>query len=264
MIITLLSDYGYQDNFVAVAKGILLRRLPQATLIDLNHGIEPFHLLQCSYQLRGAYARFPEQTIHLSLFNIFGKVPAGLLVAEIESQYVISADNGLLPMAFNDMSMTVYRYRETAQHYEEWLDKAAQLISLLGTGKMDAEYLEPAEPGTHPVLQGVIVKDDRTIECKVIHIDRYENVVINITRQQFEAYRKGRRFRISFVRDSIDRISEHYADVPEGEKLCLFNSSGFMELAINGGKASSLLGLRLMQQVDERLFIYQNIKIEFL
>ncbi len=260
MIITLLSDFGYQDNFIAVAKGVLLQELPVARLIDLNHEVEPFHLLQCSYLLKSAYANFPPRTVHLSLFDIMHRIPAALLVTKVEEQYIITADNGLLPLTFDGVLGKVYMLEQMVTSYLDWLQLAARFIASLEQNNFSLDHLPTLIPKVHPSQVQALIKDN-SIECQVIHIDRYENVVINITRDRFEALRQGRKFRIQIVRDTVTRISNDYSDVPVSDKLCLFNSAGYMEIAINQGKASSLLGLRLH---NERQLIYQNIKIEFL
>lgn len=260
MIITLLSDFGYQDNFIAVAKGVLLQELPVARLIDLNHEVEPYHLLQCSYLLKSAYSDFPPRTIHLSLFDIMNQNPAALLVTRIGEQYIISADNGLLPLTFDGSLGKVYISDKTVKTYLDWLYLAAGFIKELEQNDFGLDRLTVLEPKVHPSQLKAVIKDN-AIECQVIHIDRYENVVINITKDKFEALRQGRKFRILIVRDTVTHISNDYTDVPIGDRLCLFNSAGYMEIAINQGKASSLLGLRLH---SERQLVYQNIKIEFL
>ena len=103
----------------------------------------------------------------------------------------------------------------------------------------------------------------------LIHVgkDNFENIVVNITKEQFETQRRGRSFRITFKRDEeISSISETYADVPEGEKLALFNSGGYLEIAINKGNAAGLFGLQgfteQSQNLQNRLF-YQTVKIFF-
>ncbi len=95
--------------------------------------------------------------------------------------------------------------------------------------------------------------DNNWIEGQIIFIDNFENVIVNITQEQFEEQRKGRKFRIVFKRDEvIDRISESYADVPEGEKLALFNSAGYLEIAINKGNAAGLFGLKGFSEKNGR------------
>jgi S-adenosylmethionine hydrolase len=103
--------------------------------------------------------------------------------------------------------------------------------------------------------------EGNTVECHVIHIDRFENVVINLTRSQFDAIGTGRPFKIQFMRDEeINELNGHYSNVKEGEKLCRFNSAGYLEIAINRGKAASLFGLRLYR---EQHLMYNTIKIFF-
>ena len=112
---------------------------------------------------------------------------------------------------------------------------------------------------------------DTWIDGQIIFIDNFENVVINITHEEFEKQRKGRHFKIVFKREEvIERISESYADVPEGEKLALFNSAGYLEIAINKGNAAGLLGLKGFSEknsqskliLQNQLF-YQTVRISF-
>lgn len=260
-MITLLSDFGFKDNFLAVAKAILLEQLPDVRMIDINHEVEPFHLLQCSYQWVSAYERFPANTIHLSLFDIMQQRPATLLVAAVGNQYFISSDNGLLPLSFKGRDMQVKVAGHGVATYSEWIAMAAGVIQQLQQQNFDLSLFEDASPTVFPMQLQPVVKE-HYVECQVIHIDRYENVVLNITRSEFDELRKGRKFRISFMRnESVSKISVHYSDVAQGEKLCLFNSAGFLEIAINRGNAASLLGFRLHNDTQ---LIYQHIKIEFL
>ena len=260
MIITLLSDFGYQDNYTAVAKGILLQQMPQANIIDISHNVAPYHLLECSYLLKSCYSNFPKHTVHLSLFNILHHTPAELLIAQKEDQFILSADNGLLPLAFDDTLGQIHKSTLVATGYAEWMQNAALLIKDLATQDYKFRHLpmhQALKYGTHvEALQ----KEDE-IECQVIHIDYYGNVIVNMQKEKFEELRKDRAFRIRIVRETLSQISNDYADVPPGRAVCLFNSAGYLEIAMNQGNASTLLGLRLHQ---EKMIYYQHIKIEFL
>jgi len=109
------------------------------------------------------------------------------------------------------------------------------------------------------------------IEGQIIFIDNFENVIINITKEEFEEQRRGRSFKIVFKRDEIiDKISETYADVAESEKLALFNSAGYLEIAVNKGNAAGLFGLQgytenlnTQSQYLQNRLLYQTIKIYF-
>jgi len=107
--------------------------------------------------------------------------------------------------------------------------------------------------------------DNNWIEGQIIFIDNFENIIVNISHEQFEEQRRGRSFRIVFKRDEvIDRISESYADVAEGEKLALFNSAGYLEIAINKGNAAGLFGLKgFSEKTRQGQLSYQTIRVYF-
>lgn len=260
MTITLLSDFGYQDNFVGVAKGILLEALPQAQIIDLSHEVMPFHMLQCSYFLKSAYQKFPKSTLHISLFDIIHQKPSIFLVARIRDQILLSADNGLLPLTFGAELGKTYSDHSAANSYMEWMQNVASFISEWERNDFSFDRLQEARPRSGP-LKLAPFESHNSLECQIIHVDRYGNVVINLSMEDFERFGKGRKFQIHFSRNnSINQLSRDYADVPEGEKLCFFNSGGFLELAINKGSAAQLFGLTL---TSNQQLIYQKIKIEF-
>jgi S-adenosylmethionine hydrolase len=124
-------------------------------------------------------------------------------------------------------------------------------------GNPRVAYIEKNE--LRPVLA------DSYMEGQIIFIDNFENVIVNITRDEFEEQRKGRGFRIVFKRnESIERISETYADVPLGEKLALFNSANYLEVAIHKGNAAGLFGLQdFTDQSLQHYLFYQTVRIYF-
>jgi S-adenosylmethionine hydrolase len=144
--------------------------------------------------------------------------------------------------------------------FKDWVKATGLIILQLQTKKPSELGLPSHELVNRP--QPLLPKiDGNTVECHVIHIDRYENVILNINREQFEKIGRNRPFRIQFMRDDeISQINTHYNDVREGERLCRFNSAGYLEIAINRGNAASLLGLRLNR---EQHVMYSSIKIFF-
>ena len=143
------------------------------------------------------------------------------------------------------------------------VNQLVQGESIQNIGMPDISYTEKNH--LRPLL------DNNWIEGQIIFIDNFENVIVNITHEQFEQQRKGRSFRIVFKRDEvIDRISETYADVQAGEKLALFNSAGYLEIAINKGNAAGLFGLKGFSEksskaetiLQNQLF-YQTVRVYF-
>ena len=272
-LITLTSDIGEQDYLVGAVKGRLLRINPEFQIIDITHKLSPFNYPQASYVCRNAIKNFPEFTYHIVLVNLFESRPEQLLFAYHNNQYLICADNGLIGMILEErpeMILGVPLEKSAIKNTLYCIDIAAKAITQLMNGEPiqkigipDTSYIEknPLRP----------TSGEDWIEGQIIFIDHFENVIVNITQDQFEQQRKGRRFKIVFKRDEvIERISGSYADVPQGEKLVLFNSAGYMEIAINKGNAAGLFGLKgynennqqVSSMLQNRLF-YQTVKVFF-
>jgi len=271
--ITLTSDIGEQDYLVAAIKAQLMKALPDAQVIDISHRISPFNYPQAAYISRSALNHFPEYSFHLILVNLFEAKPEHLLLAYHQGQYLFCGDNGILPMILGGAPELVIAVPVPDTISPTLLGctaLVAQTISKVVAGSPLAELGEEsvAYREKRP-LQAFTT--DNMIEGQILFIDRFENVIVNITREEFEQHRKNRRFSIVFKRDEvIEQISDSYADVPEGEKLALFNSAGYLEIAINKGNAAGLFGLKgfsernqqLSTMLQNRLF-YQTVKIYF-
>jgi S-adenosylmethionine hydrolase len=269
-ILTLTSDIGQQDYLVGAVKGQLLQVNPHFNLVDISHDLAPFNISQAAYVCRNAIKNFPPFSFHLVLVNLFEQKPEQLLLSYHKEQYILCADNGLLPMILEEnpemvislpldkteIKNTLYCTRIMATA----VDKLVGGEALTNIGIPDATYLDRTP--LRPLL------GDNWMEGQILFIDHFENIIVNITHDQFEEQRKGRSFKIIFKRDEmINVISETYANVKEGEKLALFNSAGYLEIAINKGNAAGLFGLQgfteKAQNQQTRLF-YQTVRIQFM
>lgn len=272
-LVTLTSDIGEQDYLAGAVKGRLLRINPEFQIIDITHKLSPFNYPQASYVCRNAIKNFPEFTFHIILVNLFESKPEQLLFAFYKDQYIICADNGLLSMIIEekpDMVLGVLLEKTAIKNTLYCIDVAAKAITQLINGEpiQKIGVPDPAYIEKHP-LRPTLGED--WMEGQIIFIDNFENVIVNITQDQFERQRRGRRFKIIFRRDEmIERISGSYADVAQGEMLVLFNSAGYMEIAINKGNAAGLFGLKgysesnqaMPNAMQTRLF-YQTVKVFF-
>src|SRR5882757_8940273 len=270
-LLTLTSDFGQKDYLVGAVKGQLAQINTTFNIMDISHDLSPFNYPQAAYVCRNAIRQFPPFTYHLILVNLFEKKPEQLLLAFHNEQYLLCADNGLLtmilegrpemviglPMDKTAIKNTLYCIRVMGQAIQQLIEGSG----LLSIGVPDVTFTEKNH--LRPVF------GDNWIEGQIIFIDHFENAIVNITREEFEERRKGRSFRIVFKRDEmIDKISETYADVGEGEKLALFNSAGYLEIAIQKGNAAGLFGLQDFteqsqnQYLQSRLF-YQTVRVYF-
>ncbi|MBI5858685.1 MAG: SAM-dependent chlorinase/fluorinase [Sphingobacteriales bacterium] len=266
-LLTLTSDIGSPDYLAGAIKAQLLQINPEFQIIDISHNIPPFNYPQAAYVCRSAIKNFPEYSYHLILVNLFEKKPEQLLLAFHNNQYLLCADNGLLTMILEETPeiMIGIPLEKTAVKNTTYItsvmgnavNKLVKGDSIKNIGIPDVKYIEKRH--LRPVL------DSNSIEGQIIFIDSFENVIVNITHEQFEEQRKGRSFRIVFKRDEvIDRISETYADVAEGEKLALFNSAGYLEIAINKGNAAGLFGLKgYSEKQRQGQLSYQTVRVYF-
>jgi S-adenosyl-L-methionine hydrolase (adenosine-forming) len=270
-LITLTTDIGKQDYLSGAVKGSLLSIDPAFQLIDVTHELIPFNDPQTAYIVRNAIKQFPPFTFHLVFVNLFQFKPEHVLMVKHNNQYIGLADNGLITMILEEtpqeavaLALDKSSARNTLQ-IASVFGKAIQQLSngvplnQVGDASVSIQVRNPLRPLT----------TNQYIEGQIICIDHFENVIVNITHEEFETQRKGRRFKIVFKRDEvIDQLSETYADVPEGDKLALFNSAGYLEIAINKGNAAGLFGLQgfseknISQYTQSRLF-YQTVRVYF-
>ena len=272
-LLTLTSDIGNRDYLVAAIKAQLFQINESFHVIDISHQVSPFNYPQAAYVCRSAVQHFPPYSYHIILVNLFETRPKQLLLAFHKDQYYLCADNGLLPMILEEKPGSVIGVplkTDAEKNIISLVAKMGETINrlvngdpILSIGVPDVSYMEkkPLQP----------VPGENWIEGQIIFIDNYENVIVNITRSYFEEQRRGRKFRIVFKRDEqIDKISETYADVHEGEKLAMFNSAGYLEIAINKGNAAGLFGLKGFSEKQQQIngimqnqLYYQTVKVFF-
>jgi S-adenosylmethionine hydrolase len=266
-LVTLSSDIGQPDYLVAAIKAVLWRVNPDFQLVDITHQIPRFNFTQAAYVCGAATRQFPAFTYHLLLVSLYEQQSNQLLLAFHQDQYYLSADNGLLTMMLGEKPEIVMGIPFPPGQTPNTLEIAAlmgksvqQLVdgqSILSVGIPDVSYLErlPLRPSIHADY----------IDAQIIFIDSFENIVVNIRKELFEEHRKGRPFRIQFRRDeTIDRISESYADVAPTRKLALFNSAGYLEIALNKANAAGLFGLKgYVENSQQSQLAYQTVRIIF-
>ena len=274
-LLTLTSDIGIQDFMPGAVKGQIMQADPSFNIIDITHLLSPFNYPQAAYVCRNAIKNFPPGTFHLILINLFDEKLEHLLLIEHNGHYIGCADNGLITMILEEIPQKI-----TALLLEKTQPKNilyctgvfAKAFSSLAAGKPFAEigYPDISIKVKNP-LRALL--GSNWIEGQIIFIDNFENVIVNISKEEFEEQRKGRKFSIIFKRDEcIEKISETYADVPEGEKVAIFNSAGYLEIAINKGNAAGLFGLQGFSEKQQKLLqvqfannhiFYQTVKVYF-
>lgn len=247
-IITLTTDLGNNSTYVAEIKGELMGEDSSLTLVDISHTIHPFDIAEASFIVKNVFRSFPQGSVHIIGVDTSPKRHKRHVVAKYQGHYFITADNGLFSLMFDGEDFECYEltngHAESKDYFPTksiYTQAAYKLIKQVGN------LTDYAKPITDYVEKTYIrpVIEENELRGTVVYIDNFKNVFTNITKDTFEQAAKGRQFDIRLSRhENINEISESYDDAAEGEKVCMFNENGFMQIAINRGEAAPLLGLR--------------------
>jgi S-adenosylmethionine hydrolase len=269
-IITLTSDFGEKDHFVGAIKGAIFSELFDVKIVDISHYVSPFNISQAAYIIQNAYKSFPKGTVHIIGVDSELNPENKHLAVKLDGHYFICADNGIMSMLCSEIvpeKMVEINIHGIIQSNFPVLDvfvKVACHLARGGTLEVIGKTIDTIKPIKNLVP---FINEDRTqIIGTIIYIDNYGNVVTNIKQGFFESIQKGRDFVISARNNKFKTVYSKYSDVvnfeipeekrhDEGKGLVVFNSGGFLEIAVyrsnpnTVGTASSLMGLDLMDTV---------------
>ncbi len=251
-IITLTTDLGDKDIYLAALKGSIYKLLPTVNIVDITNSVSAFNIQQAAFILKNSFHYFPDGTVHLIGIDTVYSDETKYLAVRYKNHYFVGADNGIFSLMFAGDPDEIFEINIMQDlkflHFplaDIFVKTACHLAS---GGDVNQIALPVTSIEKKMNLQPVLEKN--LIKGMVIYIDSFQNVITNITKDLFNQIQQGRQFVLTFKRnESINHLSWHYSEVPEGEKLCLFGISDHLEIAINKGNASGLLGLNLGDSV---------------
>lgn len=252
-VITFTSDFGYRDHYVAAVKAKILSQDPQITVVDISHAIEPYNIPQAEYVLGSVYHEFPPGTVHLVGVDTHSKRDK-YHAARYRGHYFLMPDNGLLSLLTDgapekvvelqtDEEMMPFPTKDLLAPAAVYLAKGGD-IDVLGNNAYQVKQL----------LNRQLRLNDHSITGHVIHVDRYGNLITNITRDCIDTIAHGRTYTIHFARETIGHIYSNYNQVDEGDCCCIYNSLDQLCIGISKGHAAELLGLDFDSQIDIRFY----------
>ncbi len=250
-IITLTSDWGHSDHYIGAVKGSILSLLPDVKIIDISHQIAPFNIDQAAFILKNCYKNFPKGTIHIIGVNTEESDKNPHTVVFIDDHYFIGTDNGIFSMIFDKPPKKIIELNimlDSDYFTFSTRDRFVKAAIHLAEGKKIEDLGVERKKVNEKILFKPAVEKN-IIKGIIIYIDSFENVITNITEQLFKKIGKGRKFSVLFRGESINKIHKSYNDVPVGEIVAIFGSNGHLEIAINQGNASGLLGLGINDTV---------------
>lgn len=251
-IITLTTDLGYRDPYLAIVKARLISAGTPHSVIDLSCDIKENNISDAAFIIKAALPYFPADTIHLaavkfiadrSNLNKTNSVDnSRYLLTRYNNQYIICPDTGLFTLidaAFNEPVYQLYYQGDEKRHFflkDIFVDAALHLLE-----KKPVEDIAVLTGDYYKAFQFDSFVNGNILRGKGIYVDDFGNIITNITRERFTEIVGRRSFMITLPGARITRIHSTYDEVKYGAPLVLFNSFGYLEVAVNGKSAYHML-----------------------
>jgi len=258
-VITLLTDFGLKDPYVAEMKGTILSICPEARIVDITHQVEKFNIRMGAYILASSIPHFPKGSIHVAVVDPGVGTERKAIIIKTPRSVLIGPDNGLLALSAMREGVKEVFAIENPRYIAKKLSKTFHGRDIFSRA---AAYLAKGVPISDfgPRIDDFIKPEfslpryeDGKLMGEIVYIDDFGNAVTNITKKDFEKLGisvgsilslqiKPKEFKI--------RLCNTYGEVPKGEKLTLFGSDDFFEISINQGNAAETLNLRVGDKVS--------------
>ncbi len=246
-IITLLSDFGLQDVYVGVMKGVIAQVNPTLTIVDLTHQIPPQNLAAARFNLINAYPYFPAGTVHVAVVDPGVGSHRRAIAIQLSQGFLVGPDNGLFSgvleqypvMAAVELSNSDYWRTINPSTTFHGRDIFASVGAHLASGLPIESLGEVIDPNTLVRLDipTKTLTDDGIIGS-IQYVDHFGNLITNIPGAEVD----GKTWSVK-ISDRIIPHTQTYSNCPLGEFVALIGSHGWVEIAVNGGSAKSQLQL---------------------
>ena len=250
VLVTLLTDFGTSDSYVAEMKGVLFCAAPGTTLVDVTHAVPPGDVRAGAYLLGRVWHRFPAGTIHLAVVDPGVGTERAALALRSHGHYFVGPDNGLFTPVLRDAAVEIvvlptpggaaptFHGRDLFAPAAAALARGAELASLgtaLGGIPQRLAYTEPHYEG-------------KSVVGEIVYVDRFGTLVTNLTEEWVPPYA------VLEVEDlDIGPLRRTFGDVPTGGLLAYVGSDGAVEIAVRDGSAARRLGLGVGGRIRARL-----------
>jgi hypothetical protein len=248
-VITLLSDFGEADHYVACMKGVLLQRAPTAQIVDITHVIQPQDIVHGAFVLRQTFEYFPQGTIHIAVVDPGVGTKRRILAARYANQIVLAPDNGMMTFLHRDFVLEELRVVENSRLYQNEVSNTfhgrdvfapvaghlwqGMLFEKVGPIARELELLNIEQPKS---------LERGGLEGQVLYVDHFGNVISNISAADLQRVRSPmERMNVQVGPLRVGHLHTTYADVKPGEVVAVIGSTGMLEVAVNQGNAASHL-----------------------
>lgn len=243
-IVTLLTDSGESDHYIAAIKARILSVDPLIRIVDISHQIRAFDIGHGAFVLRSVFRDFPRGTVHLVGVDAAGNRTDAFIILQLEGHFFVGADNGLFSLLSEQAPENIWEINIPDPIITTFPEKEifAQVAASLASGRDPAGLGKPVSE--YKRLTDRQVKATRKqITGHIIRVDNFGNLITNIPKEAFDFLSKEKAYTIQFGGEKFRRINSTYNQADQGECFIVFNSQNFLEIGIFKGNANELLGL---------------------
>lgn len=245
-IITLITDFGTSDAYVGMMKGVILSINPSATIIDINHHVDPQDVCQAAYLIKSAYHYFPKGTVHVVVVDPGVGSGRAIIAFEIKGHIFMSPDNGVLtPVMAVGQAESIVRiensnfFLQSVSQTFHGRDIFAPVAAHLSMGR-DIKSMGPLidTKDLHFLDIPLPSISKKELVGHIITIDRFGNLITNLDTNSLEKfYDSDKKLMVTIGQTSIKGLSESYESAGHQQPLAIIGSAGYIEIAVNCGSA---------------------------
>jgi len=249
-IITLTTDYGTQDHYTAVLKGVILALAPDVRIVDVTHDIPPHDVAGGAFVLSQIWSWFPAGTIHVAVVDPGVGSQRRVLVGRYGDSLLVVPDNGLLTFVHREHPVEALHVAEDRRFFLSRVsstfhgrDVLAPLAAHLALGVRPDRFGRSAERIELLDIPFRAVRSGEGFAGHVLHVDRFGTLVTNVQASQLdETPGRAGAWHVSVDGVDLGALKATFADVPKGEPVAFVGGGGFVEIAVNQGRAVDRFG----------------------
>ena len=250
-LLTVTTDFGHRDGYVAAMKGVMLQIEPSLRIVDVTHEVAPHDVMEAAFLLHQTAPHFPSDTIHLVVVDPGVGTGRRPIAARLGSGVFVGPDNGLFSLLLDQNESTevvvldqpCYWGSHSPSATFHGRDLFAPVAAHLASGVPLDHVGTPTDHYEH-LHWALPISDDEGIQGWVVHIDRFGNAITNIQAHLLDAHQDPTQVKCYVGSAIVEGIHRTYGDVAPGEPLVLVGSSGALEVAVNSGDAAALFSIQ--------------------
>lgn len=249
-ILTLLTDFGTQDHFVAAMKGVISGIAPKARIIDVTHDIDPFQIVSGAFLLAESFRWYPQGTVHVAIVDPGVGSARRPLLAEAHGHYFIAPDNGILALALEPLGPQVQvRELNQSRYWQHPVSKTfhgrdifAPVAAHLAAGIAPSQLGTPIDDWLRPPSMAPLRTGSRIYAGQILHTDRFGNLITNFRPESMpDLLERPWKLQVGYY--EVSGLIDNYAELATGELGAIIGSSGYIEIIANRSNAARKLGM---------------------